>query len=478
LVTLTLEKYDFVWPALIQQLKTVGGIPKTRLLNVISSVNQKKPSLVQQNWHKLWAIGENSHLQHQLFILHLLQESFKTTNLPQELEYKISDLKRRYSSVISASTYRLLLSQPSIEFVDIVRRGALYDFRRQLDGIAEVLDLGPEDILADLERRLVSSGWKIEEAKEKLKEEWHEYTHPQGWPVVWFFPSFDRMISALLYSTVGEYFEKMKFKDEQLEAVWRIIQPSDPEWFLHGTQNKPTDISPLAVVDKAIWFKELSKVDTISTQALPSDGWTTLFEHRVLSQDTNYEVPYKSNHILFSTLINPQKAVGEAQILDQASWKEPLVAYSDEECMTWGQARDHLLTRGGRKDHISQSSIPIIAVKHNPIAFSGFEYIVSLPSFIIDTFKLSFKGPDLYMGSEQITCIRYWQEGYIDEAYSRDLLSFGTRFQIRAKFLRTLLQNYGFHLCRKLTEERNFFKSIYHKEPDESAKQSWLELFL
>jgi hypothetical protein len=123
-------------------------------------------------------------------------------------------------------------------------------------------------------------------------------------------------------------------------------------------------------------------------------------------------------------------------------------------------------------------SIPIIAHKRNFPSFIGFEFIASLPAFIIRDFELSFKGFDLYRDRTRVTRIHYWQEGYIDEPYSRDMLSYGVRLQIDANHLHEIVERYGLQLCTKEDEERQYFKSKYHQEADEKSNGTRIEVFV
>lgn len=270
--------------------------------------------------------------------------------------------------------------------------------------------------------------------------------------------------------------EKMKFQDWQLEATWRIIQPSDPEFLRYAFHVKPDDISPLFVKDKATWFQELAEHEDIVVRGAPSGGWVCLFESRYLSQDTKYEVPYKSQVSVVSTFIDPRFAINKDQIVKFAQWKEEIVSFHPYECLTWEQTRTFLADPPQTNINRRAPSLPAISLKHNPILFFGFEYIVSLPSFVIQDFDLQFKDFNLYKDAQKVTDFEYWQEGYVDEAYSRDLLSYGTKLSVRAEFLKELILRYGVQLCRRISEKRLFFKSEYDRDPNDTVSKVKIEL--
>lgn len=268
----------------------------------------------------------------------------------------------------------------------------------------------------------------------------------------------------------------MKFQDWQVEATWRIIQPSDPEFLRYAIHVKPNYIAPLFVEDKATWFQELAEHEEIVVSGLPSEGWVCLFESRYLSQDTKYEVPYKSQLSVVSSFLDPRFAINKDQIVKLAEWKEEIVSFHPYECLTFDQARAFLVGPPPTNNKHPTPSRPAISLKHNPIAFFGFEYVVSLPSFVIQDFDLQFKGFNLYKDTQKVTDFEYWQEGYVDEAYSRELLSYGTRFLVRTEFLKQLISHYGMQLCRKIFEKRLFFKDWYKQTPNDSLSKTKIEL--
>jgi hypothetical protein len=217
--------------------------------------------------------------------------------------------------------------------------------------------------------------------------------------------------------------------------------------------------------------------EEIAVSGLPLEGWVCLFESRHLSQDTKYEVPYKNQVSVVSTFLDPRFAVNKDQIDKLAEWKEEIVSFHPYECLTLEQARAYLMDSPPATADRQAPSLPAISLKHNPIAFFGFEYVVSLSSFVIQDFNLQFKDFNLYKDNQKVTDFEYWREGYVDEAYSRELLSYGTRFLVRAEFLKELIARYGVQLCRKISEKRLFFQSEYKRDPDDSVSKVKIELF-
>jgi hypothetical protein len=60
-----------------------------------------------------------------------------------------------------------------------------------------------------------------------------------------------------------------------------------------------------------------------------------------------------------------------------------------------------------------------------------------------------------------------WQEGYQDESYSRELLSYGTRVMIHRSLLQKIFQDYDVELCQSIFEKRLYYKSAYDAKATE-----------
>jgi hypothetical protein len=268
----------------------------------------------------------------------------------------------------------------------------------------------------------------------------------------------------------------MRFQDSQVEGVWRVIQPADPEFVSFAVQPKPSDIPVLCVRDREAWLKKLADNDEIAFWEMPGEGWVTLFEFRRTAEDTKYEVPYVNEIWTWSALVNPVYVVGVEQIRRIHLWQEPLIDLHADERLTWKQARDLLTSFRCRRIGLHEPAAPAISLKQNPPLFLGFQFIASLPSCIITDFGLSFQGLNLYNQSQQVTCFDYWREGYVDETYCRDPLSWGARLRVDAKFLSSLLALYGRHLCRNTTEKRLYYKSMHDRAPDAKSGRTFFEL--
>ncbi len=475
IVALALKRTEIVWSIILSYLKAANGLQKTRLFSAVQSIGYAEPALIRRDWRIVWKSANVPDLRHKLLAINLLDAVYVDKKRSKALQASVDCAKRELSSTIYVSTYRPLHVDPSTEFTEFSQKGALIDFNRQLEAVADVLHLDHTHILADLERRLRTSGWTLSVAEKERKEDWEYHVHPQGWPVVWVVPRFHTRICQLLYEVVGEYAEKIKFKDWQLEAVWRIIQPSDPEYQMYRISPKTSEVPFLTVEDKAVWFQELSTSNNFQQREMPEDGWVTLFESRKLSQDKTFERPFVSYLMTVSSLVKSALTLDSNQIQAHAEWREDISFCHPYESMTWKQARA-ILTQPTRNP-TEPLSLPAVSMKENPILFTGFHYIASFPSWLIRDFDLVFRGPNLFRGKTQVACFDYWQGGYVDEAYSRERLSEGTRVLVRVDFLKEVLDSIDMRLCRKLTEKRTYYDSMHHRDPDDEISKTVIEVF-
>ncbi len=235
---------------------------------------------------------------------------------------------------------------------------------------------------------------------------------------------------------------------------------------------RPKDIPPLRVTDKDAWFSELGELESmhVEDRTTPIDGgdWITIFEKRTLAQEEQYNVPYRQEISLESFLI-PSGVYNEANVLDEIAFVSERFAITDfESAITLAQARETLLrTRTDNLDVDRHESIPLIAEHENPFTFLGYRNICSLASFILRDLELSFEVFDLLKNGQRVAAYEVWQEGYQDESYTREKLSFGVRLRVRCELLAEICNRYNRIVCTHIHEKRGYFKSIHDQKPDD-----------
>jgi hypothetical protein len=282
-------------------------------------------------------------------------------------------------------------------------------------------------------------------------------------------------ISTLLYQLLHEVLSKGRFQSTEVEALWRVIQPRDPEYSSCRLLPIPREILPLVVEEKEKWLSDHSDAERVTIEDTLPQEWVTAFEFRQLTQDNPYHREYVMQTHVQSALLRPESI---EQIVDvgSQSWGEEVVTHHPAENLTWSQFRNALANGHKLEGAIDEPCIPLVARKGRRIGFMGFHTIASFSSRIIREFALSLNGFDVIEGSERVGRFEAWQEGYSDEDYVDEPLSFGVRFQVRATFLRKICDNWGRALAVRNVENR-FVMKDNKQEPVEQRSRTAISIW-
>ena len=149
--------------------------------------------------------------------------------------------------------------------------------------------------------------------------------------------------------------------------------------------------------------------------------------------------------------------------------------FDDNEIISLDQARNFLIDPQ-EIIFANESFLPILTWGSNSELFFGFHELVSLASYFIRRYGLAFKNFDLYNGNECVAKYEVWQEGYEDETYSRQLLSYGTRLLIHKNLLQNILQDYHAELCQSVSEDRYYYKNRFSPKATNSSKYRFFRI--
>lgn len=471
LTRLAIERRESTIYRIVNRALDSSGRTKSRLLVVLSCLAHEVPASLaayQQSVARLLDRNDFFCRQETLRILRLVAE-FST--LDESVLISIDRVEKAYSHIISYPTYRLP-QNPSVGFMAFMKRNTLTGFFRRVLALDKILRVPVGSLIAAIEDRLKTQGWSIDEERDRVKDDWDGHVHPQGWPVVWITTRFQERASKALWSILDEATEKLRLTESQIGQLCRTIQTVDPEYITRGVIPRPKDIPPLRVTDKDAWFSELGELESmhVEDRTTPIDGgdWITIFEKRTLAQEEQYNVPYRQEISLESFLI-PSGVYNEANVLDEIAFVSERFAITDfESAITLAQARETLLrTRTDNLDVDRHESIPLIAEHENPFTFLGYRNICSLASFILRDLELSFEVFDLLKNGQRVAAYEVWQEGYQDESYTREKLSFGVRLRVRCELLAEICNRYNRIVCTHIHEKRGYFKSIHDQKPDD-----------
>ena len=468
LTRLAIARPQSAIPLLVSRTLSASGRRLRRLLVILYTLATQRPDLLASHQQTLSALLDREDFLSRQSMARILRCMSKISPLESSVDMAIKRIDRKYSASISHSTYRMS-SSPTSTFSAFLKRNTLFDFSNRLRLIEKILQVQQGSLVATIEERLNAQNWSMDEERSRVKDDWYEYVHPQGWPVVWITTRFHELATEVFWGVLNEAAEKLELSHEQIHWFWQTVQIVDPEYVVRGTMPRPTDVEPLHVVDKEAWFRELDEIESFQIGNAgteePGADWITVFERRVLAHGEQYNVPYRQEISLTATLIPPQVYGGLHELDKLELTTEPILPASAMS-VTLEQARD-VLTRSGRDAlDTRKDCIPLIAEHQNPTSFLGYWSVCTLASFIIEEFNLLFEEFDLIRDGKVVAKYEVWQEGYQDNSYTRDKLSFGVRFRVRSDFLAEICLRYRRILCVCIHEKRECYQSICDQNPE------------
>ena len=458
-----------VFPILVERLTSASGLQLWRLLQVFTRLSHSNRLLFRKHCHSLMHLfGRGDSFFFALVASRAIQRAYTESEpIPNELKQAVEDVSRRYSSIISYRGFGFLRTKPSEAFVELTKRAAQFSFRRQLKAVCQILDLDLEAITGQLERRLLETGTTLDEEKDIAMSMSNAFVHPQGWPILWFVSDFHVHISNVLYQTIDEVLLKQRYQPQHLEAVWRVIQPNDPEYSFIEFSPMPEDITPLLVEKKDDWIATDKLEPNVTIEDMFPEEWITTFEFKELSQDSPYHREFVTQTHVRSALVIPGE-VDNIASFDRDCWGEKVGTHHPAENLTWQQFRDALRAGHHLEPDGGEACLPFVSYSERHVGFLGFHTITSLSSKIIRDQNLWLEGFSAFVDEERVAYFEAWQEGYPDEDYNDEPLSFGVRLRVNTKFIKKVCQSMGRAFAPQTIENRFVLKD-YQPKPTESC---------
>jgi hypothetical protein len=301
------------------------------------------------------------------------------------------------------------------------------------------------------------------------------FVHPQGWPIIWFVSDFHVQISSLLYQTIDEVLSKQRYQPQHLEAVWRVIQPNDQEYSVSELAPMPEDITPLLVCAKDDWLASDRQEPTVTIEDTLPEKWITVFEFRQLAQDSLYHSEFVTQTHVRSALVVPER-IDDVASFDPALWGEVVVTHHPAENLTWQQFREALRDGHQLEPDGDEVCLHFVSYSESHAGFLGFHTIASLSSWIIREQNLKLDGLSALADDEHVAHFEAWQEGYSDEDYNDEPLSFGVRLCVRAEFIEKVCRDTGRPFAIRTVENRFVLKD-YQQEPAESCSYTSIRVW-
>ncbi len=456
-------------PTLIDRTLSASGRMLRRLLMILHALATQRPDQLASHQQTLAKLLDREDFFCRQTVMHILRYVSEVSPLEPSVATAFQRIERKYSTSMSHSSYRMS-SNPCSTFSSFFKRNTLFHFSSQVSLMEKILQVQSGSLVAAIEERLNTQNWSMDEERSRVKDDWYGQVHPQGWPVVWITTEFQELVTEVLWSILNEAVEKMKLSSDQIYWLWQATQMVDPEQLDRVIMPRPLDIETLHVVDKEAWFRELDTIELLQVGGTGTEekdtDWITVSERRILSHEEKYNVPYKQEILLQATLIPMQVYGGIYELDELEQTPEPIAPASA--AVTLEQARGVLINRGSYAVDPNDECLPLIAEHQNPPTFLGYWNVSSLASFIIEEFNLLFEGFDITKDGEVVAKYEAWQEGYQDESYTREKISFGVRLRVRRDFLSAICRRYQRMLCIRINERREYYNSIYKREPDAS----------
>lgn len=470
------KRSEKVIPVLAERMSSVSGLRLWRMLQIFNRLSYSNLSIFREYCHVLIPLLESGNVFLALTALNAIKTAYTGNEpMPERLRQSIEKTDRRYSSLIMYRGFGIIDSTPSEDFVQLTKRGALFSFRRQLKAVCQILNLNLEAITAKLECKLLETGTTLDEEKDTARSMANAFVHPQGWPILWYVSDFHVQISDMFYRAIDEVLSKQRYQPNHLEAIWRVIQPNDPEYSDAKLSPMPGDISPLCVEAKDEWIALDRPEPVVSVEDTFHEEWITAFEYRELAQDS----PYHREIVLQlhgrSSLIVPEE-VDNITSFELDSWGEKVGTHHPSENLTWQQFRDALNNGHQLEPDGYGASVPFVAFCEKNNGFLGFHTIASLSSKIIRDQELWLDGFSAFSDEECVACFEAWQEGYPDEDYNDVPLSFGVRLRVRTKFVKKVCQTMGRAFATQTIENRFILKD-YQAEPSDSSSRTSIDVY-
>jgi hypothetical protein len=197
------------------------------------------------------------------------------------------------------------------------------------------------------------------------------------------------------------------------------------------------------------------------------DEWITAFEFRQLGQDSPYHREFVTQTHVRSALLSPE-ATSEVRAFGSELWEEEVGTHHPAENLTWEQFREALRDGHHLEPPDDGPCVPFASYRQRHAGFLGFHTIASLSSSIIRDQELTLDGFSVFADGKQIARFEAWQEGFPDEDYNDESLSFGVRLRVRTDFVEKLCRDSDRAFATRTVENR-FVMKDYEQNPEESC---------
>jgi hypothetical protein len=466
LTNLAKNRAELVCEMCCRRLTEAGPILRDRLESLLTGLAHVCPAALAPYLKMLLPLLLKPNFKLRMTVVRMIKMVAEYTTIPAALVGNAATAERAYSPVIAYPNRGSLLVEASGEFMEFVRRGALFYFHERLAAVTEVLRVEQIHVLGFIERKLKDKGWSEKEEEERLGHEYRSHSFEDKH--VWFISDFHQSVCDILQEFVHLTVENGRFHSSAVEVLWNVVRGADGEWLDDLPNIKPKDIVALNVNDVSAWIGELRAPIPLAVEKLVEEGWTSVFENKLLTQAQDSGSRFVSDTRIRSLLLSPVVSQESKSWPQTEDWSDSVPRYHDDENITLADFRSRILEAGRNDGEGSQKFVSLVAIHRNGQLFNGHRWLLSLHQTWVGAFNLRLQGLGAFLGDECVAEFETWQEGYEDDVYSRDLLSTGVRLRVKNSFLSSILARSNSVLAVRNIEARTHHESFRRskEEPD------------
>ncbi|WP_027716778.1 AAA family ATPase [Desulfuromonas sp. TF] len=459
------------------RLKDAEPLLRERLEILLDAVSCLAPDVIAPHLGLLVPLLQKPNFRFRMTIIDVVKRVSKSLSLPESVVEAVNEAERTYSPLIKYPYRRFLLTPPSSGFIAFLKRGALFSLLKEIQGVSDLLQVKLNIVIAYIEQGLMKQGWKLADEQDRLKDEWEGKAH--GGHVIWFIPSFHTLVSELLQSFIHEALENGSYGNDVLNAIFNVVRSGDPSFVAELSRQKPLNIQALNVKNSSEWIKEIERQSPKQVDVLPPDEWTTVYEERFLTQTSDSSSKLCSELKVRTLLVSPEYSSDEDLWPDPSDWSDVIPCVHPEERLTIDAAAN-IISKGAIFVESDQNypMYPFVALHVNNQGFVGYRHMPYIHPMWVGRYSLEVEGCQIKHDEQIIAYFEEWQEGYEDEAYSRDLLSAGIRLIVKTDWIRRMLKAASYSMAMWTSEKRMKRDAWTRKAPSEISEHERYSVYI
>ena len=369
LVDLAKVRGDLVCRIACRRMKTAEPFLRERLEVLLDALASVCPEPLAPYLETLSPLLLEHHFRLRATLVEIIHRVSTIVTLSPSLIKAADEAERPYTSVISYPSRRFLHLEPSIGFTEFIKKGALFDFKTQVESASELLSIPPSTILAYVEQRLRESGWSEIDEEVRLREDWDGNVWDSR--VVWIVPRFHTLISEQLQKFLHEAMESGCYDKTVFEAIKNVVRGGDPDFIGRLPRTKPFDIPDVTPVDGQSWRNEIETPVGVVVETLRFNEWTTVDEERLISTTDGQSKKFASSVRIRSLIINSALTDRPDSWPAIKNWSDAIPNLHPGENLTLKSAQVRLRDAANAIADVSVGMIPLVSAHTNLQLFHG-----------------------------------------------------------------------------------------------------------